>query len=107
MTWCVISLCFPRYVVNGIERILLPLADIPPVGTWLVDVTPGRTIALIEGDTLDITARLRSASGLKARVPVPELIWQDGAGAKESSARGGEHAALLPGRDPSAFTFKL
>ena len=50
--WLLLALVFPRYMTTGIERILLPLADIPPAGSWSVEVQPGGQVTLVEGDRL-------------------------------------------------------
>lgn len=44
VTWIALAAFFPRYVAVGIERIFLPLADIPAVGNWDIDVTPRATL---------------------------------------------------------------
>jgi hypothetical protein len=105
--WGLLMLEFPRYVATGIERILLPLADVPPVGSWVIDVTPGQTVTLVEGDKLDITVRVRSALGLSEKPPVPELTWQDGAAGIESSVPSSEHAAMLTTGKPDEFAFSF
>src|SRR6202044_3616512 len=85
VAWALLAVVFPRYVVTGIERIFLPLADIPPVGSWNIEVRPGGRVTLVEGDKLDIIVRLKSALGLPGKPPVPNLVWQDGSGSAESS----------------------
>jgi hypothetical protein len=105
--WTLLAAVFPRYVVTGIERIFLPLADVPPVGSWNLEVRPGGDVTLVEGDELDITVRVKSALGLPGKPPVPDLVWQDEAGAMESSAQAGEHAAMFPTGQPDEFAFSF
>jgi hypothetical protein len=105
--WALLVVEFPRYVSTGIERILLPLSDVPPVGSWLIDVTPGKTVTLVEGDKLAITVRVKSALGLDVKPPVPQLVWQDGASAGDSSAPSDEHAAMLATGKPDEFAFSF
>jgi hypothetical protein len=105
--WTLLAVVFPRYVVTGIERIFLPLADVPPVGSWNIEVRPGGRVALVEGDKLDITVRLKSALGLPGKPPVPSLVWQDEAGAEEASGRGGERAAMFATGTPDEFAFSF
>jgi hypothetical protein len=107
VAWTVLALVFPRYVVTGMERIFLPLADIPPVGSWTIEVKPSERVKLIEGDKLDIAVTVKSALGFKTKPPVPELVWQDGAGALDASPRNGEHAAMLPAGPPGAYVFSF
>jgi hypothetical protein len=105
--WTLLAVVFPRYMVTGIERIFLPLADIPPVGSWSIEVTPGGHVTLVEGDKLDITVRVKSALGLPGKTPVPELVWQDGSNAMESSSPAGEHAAMFATGKPEEFAFSF
>ncbi len=105
--WTLLALVFPRYMVTGIERIFLPLADIPPVGSWSIEVHPGGHVTLVEGDKLDISVRLKPALAFHGKPPVPDLVWQDGAGAVESSARGGEHASMFATGKPDEFAFSF
>ena len=105
--WATLVVVFPRYVFNGIERIFLPLADIPPVGSWTIELKPTERVKLIEGDKLDISVEVTSALGFHVKPPVPELIWQEGSGALDSSTRAGEHAAMLPSGQPGEYTFSF
>jgi hypothetical protein len=104
--WTVLAVVFPRYMTTGIERIFLPLADVPPVGSWSLEVTPNERVTLVEGDKLDITVRVKSALGLPGKTPVPELVWQDRASGGESAA-GGEHAAMFATGKPDEFAFSF
>jgi hypothetical protein len=105
--WALLAVVFPRYVVTGIERIFLPLADIPPVGSWNIEVRPGGHVTLVEGDKLDITVQLKSALGLPGKPPVPDLVWRDGSSSAESSAQAGEHASMFPTGQPDEFVFSF
>jgi len=105
--WTLLTVEFPRYMMTGIERIFLPLADVPPVGSWNIEVKPGGDVTLVEGDKLDITVRLKSALGLSGKTPVPELVWQDGTGTVESSSSAGEHASMFSTGKPDEFAFSF
>ncbi len=107
LIWGLLVVKFPRYVSTGMERILLPLSDVPPVGSWVIEVAPGKPVTLVEGDKLDITVRLKSALGLSGKPPVPELVWQDGAGGVESSLQSSEHAAMLATGEADEFAFSF
>ena len=107
VVWALLAVDFPRYVATGMERIFLPLADVPPVGSWNIEVTPGQRVSLVEGDKLDITVRLTSALGLSGKPPVPELVWQDGANGLTSAMQSGEHAAMLATGKPDEFAFSF
>ncbi|MEI9998997.1 MAG: hypothetical protein WDO13_07410 [Verrucomicrobiota bacterium] len=106
VAWVVMAWVFPRYLVTGMERLFLPLADVPPVGSWTLEVAPAADVTLVEGDKLDISVRVKSALGFAARPPVPELVWQDGADAGEGTSRS-ERAAMLPTAQPDAFAFSF
>lgn len=107
LVWGLLAVKFPRYVSTGMERILLPLSDVPPVGSWELEVTPGKAVTLVEGDKLDITVRLKSALGLQVKPPVPELVWQDGTGGVEASLQSSEHAAMLATGKADEFAFSF
>jgi hypothetical protein len=107
LAWTTLVVVFPRYVKTGIERIFLPLSDIPPVGSWNIEVKPSGRVTLVEGDKLDITVRLSSALGLPGKPPTPELDWQDGAGVMEAASNSMEHAAMLPTGQPNEFAFSF
>jgi hypothetical protein len=105
--WTVLAVVFPRYMKIGIERIFLPLADIPPVGSWSVEVTPGRDVTLVEGDKLDILARVSPMLAVHGKTPTPELVWQDGSGAEEPSPLGGQQAAMFATGRPDEYAFSF
>jgi hypothetical protein len=105
--WALVVVAFPRYVSTGMERLFLPLADIPPVGNWSIEVNPSGNVALVEGDPLDITVRLKSELGSTAPPPTPELVWQEGPEVAETSLNAGEHAAMLPNGQPGEFAFSF
>jgi hypothetical protein len=107
VAWTLLAVTFPRYVVTGIERIFMPLADVPPVGSWTVEVTPASHVTLVEGDKLDIAVKVKSALGLAGKPPVPDLVWQNETGAMESSTHSGQHAAMLPSANPGEFNFSF
>ena len=104
--WALVVFAFPRYVATGMERIFLPMADVPPVGTWNIAVTPGFTVKLVEGDRLDVSATLTSQLGVKdAKPPLPQIVWQNESAATESSM--GEHAAMVATDKPNTFVFSF
>jgi hypothetical protein len=103
--WMLLVFAFPRYAVIGIERILLPLSDIPSIGSWSIAVNPAETVNLIEGDRLDITATLHSQLGLAARPPTPLIVWQENG--ESPDANSGERAAMTPTGHPNEFAFSF
>ncbi len=107
LVWTALVAVFPRYVFNGIERIFLPLADIPPIGSWSIDLKPSSRVTLVEGDKLDITVHVEPEIALKSHPPVPELIWSDSADFGSQPASAAQHATMLPGQDANDFTFSF
>jgi hypothetical protein len=105
--WTALVAIFPRYVFNGIERIFMPLADIPPIGSWSLELKPSTRVSLVEGDKLDITVRVEPQLALKSRAPVPELVWSDGAEFGTQSLSAAQHATMLPTQDPHEFNFSF
>ena len=105
--WAALFAVFPRYLVNGIERIFMPLSDIPPVGSWIIDLKPTGHVKLVEGDKLDISVGVKSALGYHTNPPVPVLIWREGSDAIEASSRTGQHASMLPTPKPDEFAFSF
>jgi hypothetical protein len=105
--WFLLLAVFPRYVTTGMERIFMPLADIPPVGSWSIELTPSGHVSLVAGDKLDITVHLSSDLGFNAKPPTPTLVWQEGTSTDESSLTTGEHASMLPGSKPNEFIFSF
>jgi hypothetical protein len=108
IVWTLIVAVFPRYVTTGMERIFLPLADIPPVGSWTVELTPSSDVTLVEGDRLDISVRLKSQLSFHAKPPVPVVVWQDEESATDSSSiNAGERASMVPTGKPDEFAFSF
>ena len=103
VVWTALVAIFPRYVFNGIERIFLPLADIPPIGSWSLELKPSTHVTLVEGDKLDITVLIESQLALKSRPPVPELVWSNSADLGAQA----QHATMLPTQDPHEFNFSF
>jgi hypothetical protein len=104
--WILLAAAFPRYITTGMERIFMPLSDVPPVGSWSIEVSPNGHISLVAGDRLDILVRLHSDIA-GAKPPTPILAWQEGAGSSESSINDGEHAAMLPGAHAGEYVFSF
>ena len=107
VAWILISAVFPHYVTTGMGRIFLPLSDIPPVGSWRLDVAPRDDVTVVEGDRLDLSVRVSSELGFKAIPPTPTLVWQQGTGARDGTFTSAEHALMLPKEQPGEFTFSF
>ena len=105
VVWTALVVVFPRYVFNGIERIFLPLADIPPIGSWNIALKPSSHVTLVEGDALNISVRVEPQLALKSHPPVPELTWSDGSDFGAQALSAAQHATMLPAQDPHEFNF--
>jgi len=104
--WMLLFAAFPRYVTTGMERIFMPLSDVPPVGSWTIEVIPSGHVSLVTGDRLDILVRLHSDIAT-AKPSTPLLVWQEGTHESESSMNVGEHAAMLPGTHAGEYVFSF
>ena len=106
LVWVVMAAIFPRNLGTAVERIFMPLADVPPVGRWVLEVKPTGRVTLLEGDALEISVRLRSAEPTStAKPPVPVLVWREGGGVIEPTSTAGDRAAMQPGPKLGEFVF--
>ena len=106
LVWVVMAAIFPRNLGTSVERIFMPLADVPPAGRWVVEVKPAGRLTLLEGDPLEISVRLHSTQpAATAKPPVPVLVWRDGGDLIEPTSNAGDRAAMQPGSKPGEFVF--
>ncbi len=107
VAWTIGVALFPRLMGTAVERIFLPLADVPPAGDWIVEVSPAGRVTLVEGDPLEVrvTVRSQSGSGTAKQIPVPLLVWKEGAGGLEPSQDAGDRAPMLAGKKAGEFVF--
>ena len=103
--WTLGAIVFPRYMTNGVERLFLPLADVPPAGAWSLEVQPTGTVAVTEGDPLAIRVRVHAASGTAKTPPLPVLSWKEGTAPLETTPRDGERAPMLATGTEGEFVF--
>ncbi len=103
--WLVTTVAFPHSMTTGVTRIFLPLADVPPVGNWEVEVTPSGRVVMVEGDKLEIRARVRFRGGKPMRGVTPLLIWKEGTQTIEPAMSTGDRAAMLSTKTEGEFVF--
>ncbi len=107
LAWVVFAVVFPRNLGTAVERIFMPLSDVPPAGRWVVEVRPAGRVALIEGDKLEISVHLRSSESPSVKPPVPAIMWKDGNETIEpsSGAGAGDRAPMQTGAKPGEYLF--
>ncbi len=86
---------FPRYAANGLLRLLLPLADIPPVGRASLILQPDQPVSLDEGDSLTVTLLAQTPDGAPLATP-PAIRFRDQASFVPPADRDGDRVELLP-----------
>ncbi len=96
---------YPRYLEHSLDRILMPLSDIPPLANWDLQVTPAGPVSVVEGDKLDISVHVTSLSGSTANAPTPQLVWKTGSADIEPSRDDGQHAEMIPVGDDAGHNF--
>ncbi len=99
----------PDHAGNALLRLALPLADVPPLGTVRLTVTPARDLSLFDGESLVVhvlATPVDSGRGPLGEAPV--LVRAAGLGGMAESLTAGEQVALTPaGEDGSHFTATL
>jgi len=65
-----------RYVVNALQRFVLPLADVPPAGAFDLDIQPRGDIVISEYDDLQLLLTIKGKRG-KNLTELPRIIWQE------------------------------
>jgi hypothetical protein len=84
----------PRYAWNALQRLLLPLADIPPAGRVLFTLRPDGPVTLDEGEALSVVVLAQTPDGLPLAEP-PVIRFRERASAVPPQ-EAGAGAALLP-----------
>lgn len=97
----------PRYAWNALQRLLLPLADIPPAGRVLLEMRPDGPITLDEGDSLTVLVLAKTPGGKPLADP-PSLRFRDRADFLPPQDPGGAGPVLLPQPgNPFGWSFSL
>jgi hypothetical protein len=86
LIWGAYVLLLSRHAGNAFARLIMPLADIPPVTSVTVSLSPSRTVTLWAGDSLVVTAQLRAVTGrLESFNESPVLRQTQREGLREAS----------------------
>jgi len=107
VAWGASAVISTRHIETAMNRIFMPLADIPPAGDWSITITPSGKIDLIEGDRLEVTAHLTHLDSSSAKPPVPIIVWKEGTVPIEATPDAGDHASMIAGANPGDFVFKF
>jgi len=86
IAWVFYGIVQDQYALNALTRFVRPLADVPPIGSVLLQVTPTDDISLAQGDNLPVSIKVKapgkniSAKGVRVNGRChPEIIWMEGA----------------------------
>ncbi len=97
---------------NAWQRFSRPLADIPPVGSVRLEVSPGEAIQIPQGDDLEIVARLSDyrpdalrRKGLRTH---PQIVWlEDGDYVSPDSERDGAIAMRADDSESGVYRYRF
>ena len=78
--WLIYALWMPRYAWNALARYAVPLGDIPPAASLVLEISPSTDIVVPEGEDLVLTARVQDAARSATEDVVPLLAWREGHG---------------------------
>lgn len=76
LLWAGYAILLSHHAGNAFARLILPLADIPPVASVAVSLSPVRTVTLWAGDPLVVTAQLRAVTGRLKTDHEPPVLRQ-------------------------------
>ena len=100
------STIWPDHARHGLARLVLPLADLPPLGDAVVTVDPDRDLAVVDGTTMEIRIRTRPVDGRSAPLAAPELRLLPGTDSGTDVTATGDPVALVPA-GPGQWTATL
>ncbi len=93
---------WPDHLAHGLRRLLLPLADLPPLGAAVIVVQPTGLVELDDGATLTVRVRVRPADGARIQLPMPTLRFDDDREAPTLRQDAGNWTATLPDQHRSS-----
>ncbi|MBN2314965.1 MAG: hypothetical protein JXM79_13620 [Sedimentisphaerales bacterium] len=77
--WSIYGIAQGRGAVNALLRYINPLGDVPPIGSIVLDVTPGQDVVIAEGDDLKVRVRVKGLKGDRTLLTYPEIASKRGA----------------------------
>ena len=66
-----------HFASNAFARFVRPLSDVPPVGSVVLQVTPGENIAIAEGDDVQVSVQVKGHDGQVDLEALPKIVWQE------------------------------
>jgi hypothetical protein len=92
LLWGIYAVAFGRQAANALARYLRPLADTPPAGALILEITPDHDVTLSEGENLDVVARI--GGRVETLRSYPQIVWRDDGTLIDPEQRAGEKATL-------------
>jgi hypothetical protein len=92
LLWSIYAVAFGRQAANALTRYLLPLADTPPAGSLVLEITPDHDVTLSEGDDLSVVARI--GGRVETLRSYPQIVWRDDGTQIDPEQRAGEKATM-------------
>ncbi len=92
LLWGIYAVAFGRQAANALARYLRPLADTPPAGSLILEITPDHDVTLSEGDDLNVMARI--GGRVETLRSYPQIVWRDDGTPIDPEQRAGEKATL-------------
>jgi len=101
LLWIIYGLGWPGQAANALARFALPLSDLPPAGSVVLEVTPSDDVTLAEMENLKVAVRMRRRGGGSGPGSYPEIVWLDRADHITAEADGVKKAAMRPDQEHS------
>ena len=105
--WAGYRVIAPDRCLNAFTRFAMPLADVPPLGSIRLEVTPDHDTTIDAGDDVVIAVQATARNG--GQSPAPAVIWRDGATAPgfseavDATDDAGQVLALAPDPDHAGW----
>jgi hypothetical protein len=94
--WVAYAALTPRHARNALDRYLFALADVPPVGSVELTVTPAEDIAVAEREDVRVTVEVGGLAPGEKLASYPELFWKEGAAAVDPDPGGATRVVMQP-----------
>jgi len=89
-------LWLPRYAASAADRYLYSLSDVPPVGSFSLDLDPDRGVTIAEHETLPITLAVSELAKGAKLATYPELFFKEGVQEVDGSQSDGMAVMMEP-----------
>lgn len=78
LVWGAYGRAYADHAGNALRRVVLPLADLPPLGEVVLALQPGGSVAIDDGLPLELQVTVRALSQAGERAGAPELRFAEG-----------------------------